>query len=138
MRLFIVAAFAFNSHPSVICCVSLLGSPCCHFVGFGRRFLIVEIARLIAVVVRLTVYLFGWFVDCFAGCLVVWFVGRFLGWLVDCVGGWIGGLVGWSVGLFFFPSQNICLFVRLLVLFGWLVGQSAGRLLTCLVGRPAA
>ena len=28
------------------------------------------------------------------------------------------------------------LFGRLLVLFGWLVGRSAGRLLTCLVGRP--
>ena len=55
MRLFIVAAFAFNSHPSVICCVSLLGSPCCHFVGFGRRFLIFEIAKLIAVVARSTV-----------------------------------------------------------------------------------
>ena len=47
MRLFIVAAFVFSSHPSIfvlvsffivmdvdvlICCVSLLGSSCCHLV----------------------------------------------------------------------------------------------------------
>ena len=40
--------------------------------------------------------------------------------------------MGCSAGLFaFLPSQFICLSVRLLVLFGWLVGRSAGRLLAC-------
>ena len=47
--------------------------------------------------------------------------------------------MGCSAGLFaFLPSRFICLSVRLLVLFGWLVGRSAGRMLTCLVGRPVA
>ena len=71
--------------------------------------------------------------------LVAWLFGLLVDLLVGWVGGWIGGLVGCSAGLFaFLPSQFICLSVRLLVLFGWLVGRSAGRMLTCLVGRPVA
>ena len=52
------------------------------------------------------------------------------------MGGWVGGLV---VGLFaFLPSQFICLSVRLLVLFGWLVGRSVGWSVAYLFGWSAS
>ena len=78
------------------------------------------------------------------GSLIALLVAWLFGLLVDFLVGWLCGWLDWrvsrlAVGLFvFLPSQYICLFVRLLVLFGWLVGRLAGRMLTCLVGRPVS
>ena len=42
------------------------------------------------------------------------------------MGGWIGGLVGWSVGLFVFSSVTIYLSVCSFACSVWLVGRAVG------------
>ena len=105
MYLFIVVTFAFNSNPSVIVYVSLLGSSCWHFVwsrvGCAHSFEVAlvlpyfldlfETAALFAVVVRSTASLNNrdCFILCFLFCWVRWLVYWLLSWSV----GWFGYII---------------------------------------------
>ena len=116
MYLFIVVTFAFNSNPSVIVYVSLLGSSCWHFVwsrvGCAHSFevtlvlpyfldflklrhclLLLCVRRLRSIIVIVLFYVF-----CFVG---------FVGWFTGC-------LVGRLVGL-------VILYVLFVCLVRWLV-----------------
>ena len=111
MYLFIVVTFAFNSNPSVIVYVSLLGSSCWHFVwsrvGCAHSFevalilpyfldcwklrhclLLLCVRRLRSIIVIVLFYVF-----CFVG---------FVGWFTGC-------LVGRLVGLVIFYVLFVCL-----------------------------